>query len=641
MRKFVFILFISAFFFASCQVLSPAPPAETPVPATATAMPPTQLTVCLGYEPESLYIYNAVSLAAQDVMRAIYDGPFERSGNQVIPVILEKMPGFEDGSARFTPLGVNPGDLVVNTLGHLVALREGEQVFPTGCTDLSCAITYDGASPLQMDQETVIFNLKPGIAWSDGQALTAHDSVYSFNIAVDPLTPVNKKFTDQTASYLALDDLTVEWTSQPGVVTDSFENYFWSPLPEHAWGEYSPEALLQSDIVNHTPLSWGPYAVSEWSPGEVIRLAKNPYYFRSGEGYPYFDFVNFEILSSADAGDLGALADGHCDILSDTALDAAVLGAADLEGLGMTLISSASSRLEMLAFGIRPASYDDYYYPYGVDRPDIFGDVRTRQAFAHCLDRSGLVEKQMGGLAALSDSLLPSEWSEIQGVPLTHYNYDPDKGRALLEAAGWVDLDQNPETARTYAGNALIPFGEPLSVNLAVAESGLQGEIAAEIKSGLSACGVDVKVEHIPASQMYLPGPEGPVFGRAFDLALLPWDTGAEFMCEMFRSTEIPSDANDWLGEFTGGANFYGYINSQFDEECLKAHSAGLDESLKAGSTGWMLTALADELPFIPLFHFLNAALVSDRVCLTEPLENEPALFSRIETLRPDGPCGQ
>ena len=151
------------------------------------------LTICLGEEPDSLFLYSADSHAASLILQAIYDGPIDIEDGKPQPVILEKIPNFEDGSAFFTPIEVNEGDEVINSIGELVLLQAGVEVFPTGCTSPQCAVIWDGASPLQMDFITAEYKLKPGLKWSDGQPLKASDSVYSFNLASAPETRANKE----------------------------------------------------------------------------------------------------------------------------------------------------------------------------------------------------------------------------------------------------------------------------------------------------------------------------------------------------------------------------------------------------------------------------------------------------------------
>ncbi len=38
-----------------------------------------------------------------------------------------------------------------------------------------------------------------------------------------------------TASYKALDDLTVEWVGVPGFMDGLYQTKFFSPLPQHVW----------------------------------------------------------------------------------------------------------------------------------------------------------------------------------------------------------------------------------------------------------------------------------------------------------------------------------------------------------------------------------------------------------------------
>lgn len=636
MRKFPLFILAAVMIFSGCQALNPVPATATPNPPTPTPLPPKEISICLGYEPESLFIYNAASKAARDVMAAIYDGPVELIDGNQVAVLLEDIPNFSDGSARFTPMGVNPGDPVVNTEGHLVTLSAGARVFPTGCTSPACAIIYDGVSPLQMDQLSAVFKLKPGIQWSDGQPLTANDSVFSFETAADPIIPVSKKLVDLTQSYTATDDLTIEWVSEPGLVTKELWSFFWTPLPAHAWEGMEPDELLSSEAVNRLPLSWGAYMVDDWAPGEYIQLVKNPYYFRSGEGLPKTEIVNFVFINEGEIENLDQLADGRCDIVSDTLVNVKSLGSGDPESFGFNLISNEPGRLETLALGIKPSSYDDYYYPFGVDRPDIFGDVRVRQAIAHCIDRDALINQLLNGHAVIADSIVTNQNSTGAAESVTTYPYDPATGKALLDAAGWKDLDLNPETPLTHIGNPQIPYGTPLSLSLLVSDSALQQQIASNISANLAECGFEVAVESIPAGELYLPGPEGRIFGRQFDLALLPWDTGSSFACEMFKTVEIPSDANDWLGEATGGANYFGYTNTQFDLECDNLKSAGFDEAARSNASNYLLKTLSDELPFIPLFQFLDISLISQDVC---SFNGENNLFNQLEFIQVGGDC--
>ena len=643
-RQIIIILLaalIGLFNLTGCNLMGLLNPQPTSIPSTP--VPPTELTICLGYEPHSLYPYQASSQAAQEVLQAIYDGPIDAlSSGQIEPVILEKMPDLSDGSAYFTPVSVSEGDEVVNTYSDLVALRPGTRVFPSGCTSPTCAVAWDGISELQVDQLTATFELLGGLKWSDGQPLSASDSLYAFQVASDPATPISKRAVDQTASYTVMDDTTVEWVGKPGLVTDVFEGYFWAPMPEHAWGEYSADELLEVEEVNRSPLGWGAYVVDEWQPGAFIRLQKNPYYFRADEGLPFTDIIVFKFLANAEPDTVLLAAEAECKIVSPTALGLRdiIYLAENSHNSEFSLETFLPTEIEMLAIGITPYAYDDYYYPYGVDRPDIFGDNRTRKAIAHCIDRDTIRNKLLGGAVEVSDSILVADHPLLDGVSLTPYLYDPSLGISLLEQVGWNDLDFNPDTPVTAVNVVDVPQGTEFEVGLLVSESQLRMEIAAEISAGLANCGIKANISQVDASELYQPGPDGLIFGRQFDLALLSWQTSGCFDCGLFTTSEIPTDANYWMGEKTGGANYFGFSNLSYDETCDLSAQEGLDSAASVQVGRNALQILNNELPFIPVYFHPASFLKRADVCgFDETVDRENEFLMDIEYLQAGETC--
>src|SRR3972149_2851186 len=74
----------------------------TPQPVPTAAALPRTLTVCLGQEPNSLYPFGTLNMAARSVLGAIYDGPIDTFTNGYQAVILEKIPSLENGDAQLT-----------------------------------------------------------------------------------------------------------------------------------------------------------------------------------------------------------------------------------------------------------------------------------------------------------------------------------------------------------------------------------------------------------------------------------------------------------------------------------------------------------------------------------------------------------
>lgn len=619
----------------SPQPVTPLPNVITPVPPTATATLPAKpvgpvsrtLSICLGQEPTSLYIYGASSRGMWSVLEAVYDGPIDTRKFAAQPVILQKLPSLADQDVAFEPVDVKAGDLVVDVNGNLVALASGSRVFPSGCYGADCVSTWDGKKALKMDRLKVTFKLLPGLKWSDGAVLSAGDSVYSFNLAADPATKVAKPVVERTDSYRELDDLTVEWTGRPGFAPQKLEGLFFQPLPKHAWEKYKPAELQNNELVSRKPLGWGPYVIEEWKAGSNIRLRKNPNYFRAGEGLPKFDTLVFRFLGVPGDDHLAVLRSGECDVIDQTTLleDQLKQIIALQADQKLKVYMGESTEWEHLDFGIKPASYDDGYQS-GKDRPDFFGDVRVRQAFAYCIDRQALVKELLYDRSSVPIGYLPSGHPFLL-ADLISPPYDVAAGNRLLTEAGWKDLDNNPATPRTAQGVANVPNGTPFVISYVTTEATLRRRTAEWIAKNLADCGVQVNINRANPNQLYAAGPDGVLFGRNFDLAQFSWETGGQPPCFLFESSAIPTSKNNWLG-----GNLAGYSAAPYDTACQKARQARTGSAEVASANQEALRLLAKDLPVIPLYFSLKIAVARPDFCNLEMDVTARSLFSNLES---------
>ena len=433
---------------------------QTALPILSTPTPaPRSLTVCLGDEPNTLYPYGSPNSSARSVLSAIYDGPIDIVEYGYEPIILEKIPNIDDGDAQVSPIPVKAGDQVVDASGNVVSLALGMKVRPSSCRGDDCVITYDGTSTIQMDQLVVTFTMLEKLMWSDGEPLTATDSVYSFQVASANVTPVSKFLIDRTQIYEAADEVTIQWWGKPGFIDPGYYTNFWMPLPEHAWSEFTPADLLTVDVSAKIPLGWGPYILQEWKTGESLHFIKNLNYFRAGSNLPKFDELIYLIYPDPNAA-ITALVDGKCDVLDPSVrLDGQVSLLQQMQTDGQAkLITAQTNTMEWLGIGMVPAAYDNgFNLSDNQDRPDLFGDQRMRQAIAVCLDRQKVVDTVLFGLSQVPDSYLPANHPLHNGNIQT-YEFNPASGRQILEQIGWLDHDQNPATPRQALGVTNVPL---------------------------------------------------------------------------------------------------------------------------------------------------------------------------------------
>lgn len=578
------------------------PPLSSPTPApepTPTREPRT-LTICMGAEPESLYLYGSSMYAQRNILAAVYDGPIDQNDFSYQPVILEKLPSLTDGDALLQPVTVRTGDPVVDADGNVTTLAEGAVVRPAGCQSPTCAVSYEGGD-FQMDQLSATFTLLPGLKWSDGAPLTAQDSVYSFRLAAHPDTPGSKFVLERTASYTAQDERTAQWVGLPGYLDQTYFTNFWHPLPQHAWGSLTATDLLQDERATRRPMGWGAYIITEWTFGHSIRLAKNQHYFRADEGLPHFDNVLIRFTRSSETS-ASLLLSGECDILDLEA--AAAIPYAELLNLDQSRQLQAhfttGTVWEHADFGIVPAAYDDGYQ-LGVDRPDLFGDARTRRAIAHCMDRQKIVNTLLLGQSEVPHTYLPSS-HPLFNPDAPQYPFDPQAGMALLDEVGWRDHDGNPATPRLAQGIPNVPDGTPLSFGYWTTTATLRQQVGQILADSLAQCGVQIDFQAWEPEELFANGPEGPLFGRRFDMAQFAWLIGVTPPCDLFLTEQIPGEDPERYPYRWGGTNLTGYNNPAFDEACRAALSILPGQPDYEDAHHLAQQIFAEDLPVIPLY---------------------------------------
>ena len=582
----------------------------TPGPAyTPTPLPARVLNVCLGEAPNTLYPLGVPNAAARSVLSAVYDGPFDAVGYAYQPVILEKMPSLADGDAQVNPVTVAVGDEVVDADGNLALLEAGSRVRPAGCRSDDCAVKFDGASPISMDQMFVEFKMSPGLLWSDGTPISADDSVYAYTLAKDAATPGSKYVFDRTQSYEAADETTIQWWGKPGFVDPTYYANFWGPLPERLWSQFSAAELQTADISSQMPMGYGAYVLKEWN-GDTLRLVKNRWYFRSAEGLPKFDELIFRVVADADAA-VTAMIEGRCDLIDSTvSLDSQVSLLVELDRAGQAQsYFGQTPSMEWLAFGITPSSYDNGY-TRAVDRPDFFGDPRLRRAVAACLDRQKVVDTVLYGLVPVPDTYISAD-HPLHAASLEAYPYDPDAGRKLLNTLGWVDHDNNPDTPRHAQGVDRVTNGAELTFTYITTSATQRRQVAEILSQSLRGCGIGVNVFHASPMDFYAEGPGGSLFGRNFDLAEYAMSTlTLQPPCARFAASEIPDAENHWVG-----ANLGGYNNPAFDAACALARQSLPDENAYAENYHLTQSLFAQDLPAIPLYNRLEIAAARFDFC--------------------------
>jgi peptide/nickel transport system substrate-binding protein len=621
------------------------------VVVTATPEPevlePRTLVLCVGQEPDTMYIWGGAMAAASNVRQAYMDGWYDSATFAYQPVILEKLPSIADGDAVIQAVDVAEGDSVVANDGNPATLTAktadapGTVVRPAGCRSSDCAVEFDGTNVTQMDQLAVTFKLLPGLLWSDGTPLTTADSVYSYGLYMDPDTPNPSRYAgERTASYEAVDDVTAVWSGLPGYMDSTYFLNFFNPLPQHIMSQYTAADIVTAYDSEGLWLGWGPYILDEWVRGEQFTFHKNPNYFRAGEGLPKFDNMVFRIIGQDSNAAIAALLAGDCDVIDQTTgLDNQSQLLLELQATGQlnpTFVTGTvwehidwnAMPVESIVNGGAFAGWDEDGDGFGP-----FADARLRQALAMCMDRQAVVDTVLYGQSIVLDTYIPPS-HPLFNPEVKNWPYDPAAAAALLDEIGWLDDDGDPATPRVATGVTGVPDGTKLSFAYETTNSTLRQQVTQLIAQNQAECGAEAVINLMPASQWFADGPDGKLYGRLYDQGEFAWLTGVEPGCNLYLSTEIPAEANGWAGQ-----NNPGFVNAEYDIACNKAiQSLPGEESYTSGHLEAQ-RIFGEELPVIPLFLRLKLAATRPDMCgfIMDPTENSE--FFNIESFD-YGDCG-
>jgi peptide/nickel transport system substrate-binding protein len=577
--------------YQALEFLSDSESKETPI---TTYEPSVErvLSICLGDEPSSLFIYGDLSKTAAIVRQAIYDGPIDEVNFQLSSPLLTQIPSLENGLVSMTPVGVLPGEWIVDADGNPTILASGVVYKPSGCLGEDCFEVFLDQASITLDQIEIRFPLKDGITWSDGTPLSVEDSLFSYQLAESiygiSSGPGKMRFV---SDYQVLNENTLRWIGLPGYTNViSYGEYFFSPLPKHDLDDLSWEDLIVSEKLNDKPLGWGPYRISEWVLGDHITLIKNDNYHRSGEGLPAYDALVFRFVTNGEEA-LAAFYAGECQVAAnaDGLIDflPTLIDAAEEGNLHLGFIEGTA--WEQISFGVN--SLDP--------RRTALQDPRLRQAITMCVNREG-IKTLRSDVGEVVDGFFFPEDPRIELNELS-YPYRPGAGNALLEEIGWIDHDGDPTTPRIAKDIEKLVDDTELRLGFLAPGEGDVPLTVSRIQEDLAGCGIVLDIQMMPASELLAPGPNGPVFGRQFDMALFAWAVGPYQRCQLFLADEIPGNYPEYHKGW-GGVNATGYNNYDYDSLCRELMMNPPDYEGVDFARERISELFIKDLPVLPLF---------------------------------------
>jgi peptide/nickel transport system substrate-binding protein len=430
----------------------------------------------------------------------------------------------------------------------------------------------------------VTIKLKPDLKWSDGQAVTTNDLVFTWKVGRDPnsgfsnTNPWNRARSidviDEHTAVLHLDKVSVYFDRWDEILPEHIEGPVYAKLS-------GPGEYIKQTTYNRLPLTPGlyngPYMITGYQSGAQIVLEPNPYWAGAKPGFKHIVIKLIDNTAALQAN----LLSGDVDMVNG-------------EGVGLTIdqvIALQKQHPDRFTYIFKPSlTYE--HIDLQKNNP-VLADLRVRKALLMAIDRQTMVQKLFEGKQPVATTWVnPLDANYSKDVPT--YPYDPRKAKALLAEAGWTPGSD---------GICRNAAGEMLSIELSTTAGNRLRELQEQVlQSQWKAACVQVTIKNEPARTLFGETLKHRVYPG---MVMYAWSSAiGESPKRTLGSSEIPTKENNYTG-----TNAVAFSDPKMDADIAKAETE-LDPAKQQALWAEMQRIYAEQLPALPLFYRAEAHVV-------------------------------
>jgi peptide/nickel transport system substrate-binding protein len=279
---------------------------------------------------------------------------------------------------------------------------------------------------------TYTINVRPGVKWSDGQALTGADVAYSINLARTNAADTYAGFVTSVANATASGNkVTVTFKGTPGYT--QWQDYLWKApvLPEHVWSKISASQIA-TDANNH-PVGTGPMTLASYNAQQVAYKISPDWWGTKDLGLSFKFKYLVDIVNGSNDQMLGQLTSGNIDWSNNFLPGINNLLTALGGNAGYSLKTFYPKEPYMLS------ANTVWLEPNTTKAP--MNNVNFRKALAYGLNPGAIAQTVYGGIAkpANPTGLLPTLSSYIDQTKVSKYgfSYNTNKAKQFLAQSGY------------------------------------------------------------------------------------------------------------------------------------------------------------------------------------------------------------
>lgn len=512
----------------------------------------------------------------------------------IFPLLLDNHP---------STLEISP--VLAKSLPVIEEINEGPYAGGASYTyEIHEAAVWDNGTPVLASD--YLFTIK---AIKTPNVNSIYASFFQFISAIEIDSSNPKKFTVYSADRYILAEASAGFMIYPEYEYDPegiMKNFSISDLDTRKDLADDPQLIKFAEQFNDTRHSrdltgvsgCGAYKLTEWVSGQKVVLTKKENWWGDQlvdkydmlSAYP--DKIIYSIIPD-HASAISLLKNNETDLITNIPAQNFV----DLQKNDLVKKQYELHTPPMLAFSYIALN----------NNSDKLSDKKVRQALAHLLNKDRLIKEISSGFGTPTiGPFHPSKAYYHKG--LSPYNYSPEKARALLEAAGWKDSNNNGIVDKEINGE-LVEM--KLTISL-VANHTPGNNLALILQNNAKKAGIQIDTRTSEFNKMMENINKG-------DFEMYFLTAGAD---------PLPDDPTQ-LWHTKGGTNRVGFGNADTDALIEKIIST-LDSDKRNALYKEFQELLHEEQPFLFLWSPSNCMAVNKRFDNAIPTAKRPGLFTNM-----------
>ncbi len=442
---------------------------------------------------------------------------------------------------------------------------------------------------LAADGKSVVWKLKQGVKWHDGQPFTADDVVFNWEYCKDPTTGTVNHATYRDLQVTKVDAHTVRvvFTKPTPFWAEPFVGTLGMMIPKHHFQNFVG-AKSREAPANIKPVGTGAYKVVDFKPGDIVLAEANNDYHVANK--PYFDRLEMKGGGDAVSAARAVLQTGEYDYAWNLQVEDEILKRLEASRRGKVNVVPGGN-IEFIQL-----SYCDPWNEVQGERSHIstrhpaFHDKAVRDALALLVDRQSVQDFIYGRTGVATPNFLnnPPRYKSNN----LKFEFNVDKANQLLDAAGW----RRGSDGIRAKGNVKLKFVFQTSVNAP------RQKTQAIIKDAATKAGIDLELKSVTASVFFGGDVANPDTYVKFWSDIQMYTTtmtqpDPQFFMVQYTSWEFSTKDNKW-----GGRNIVRWRSDDYDN-AHKAAQAELDPVKRAALFIRMNDLVCSDGFIIPVVH--------------------------------------